>query len=100
MAFAVLLKAGLEGIKNKEVLPAPVEEDVYHFDDKKLKEKNIDILPYSLFEAVKNLKRSEFMMDFLGKETWQKYIEAKTSEWGAYRISVSEWEIKRYLENT
>lgn len=100
LAFAVLLKAGLDGIKNKEALPAPVEEDVYHFDDAKLKEKDIDVLPHSLLEAIKNLKKDELIMDFLGKETCERYIEAKTNEWDSYRISVSDWELKKYLENT
>ncbi len=100
LAFAVLLKAGLEGIKQNLKLEAPVEEDVYHFDDKKLEEKNIDVLPYSLWEAIKYLKKDDMLKSFLGEETWSKYIEAKTKEWDDYRISVSEWEINRYLENT
>lgn len=100
LAFAVLLKAGLDGVKNNLELEEPIEEDVYDFDDKKLEEKNIDVLPHSLWEALKNLKKNEMLKDFLGEETWKKYIEAKTREWDSYRISVSEWEIKRYLENT
>jgi glutamine synthetase len=39
LAFAVLLKAGLDGIKNKAQPPKPVEEDVFEFDAKKTKRK-------------------------------------------------------------
>jgi glutamine synthetase len=33
LAFTVMLKAGLEGIRKKIEPPEPVEEDVYEFDD-------------------------------------------------------------------
>src|SRR3989338_3304460 len=45
LAFAVMLKAGLDGIKNKMEPPKPVEEDVYEFDECKLETHGIDTLP-------------------------------------------------------
>ena len=45
LAFAVMLRAGLDGIKRKLKPPEPVEEDVYHFDDAKLASKDITTLP-------------------------------------------------------
>ena len=98
LAFAVLLKAGLDGIKNKIEPPEAVEEDVYHFDGKKLLERGISVLPHSLWQAVKELKKSTLMQQALGTHTFQKYIEAKTAEWDDFRIHVTDWEQDRYLE--
>lgn len=98
LAFAVMLKAGLDGMKRKLTPPAPVEEDVYDFDDSKLKQLEIDVLPHSLWQALKEFKRDPLMQDALGEHTHEKFIEAKTNEWDAYRTHVTDWEIKRYLE--
>ncbi|MFH1785102.1 MAG: glutamine synthetase family protein [Candidatus Micrarchaeota archaeon] len=99
LAFAIMLKAGLDGIKNKLEPPVPVEEDLYEFDDNKLSKLNIAQLPYSLFEATKEMKKSELVKDVLGETTFNKYIHAKISEWDEYRLQVTEWELDRYLES-
>ncbi|MBN1156866.1 type I glutamate--ammonia ligase [Candidatus Woesearchaeota archaeon] len=100
LAFAVMLKAGLDGIKRNLVPPEPVEEDVYDFDDRKLKDLNITVLPHSLWEAISEMKKDKTVHDALGDHTFHKFIEAKIQEWDSYRISVTDWEIKRYLEVT
>jgi glutamine synthetase len=98
LAFAVMLKAGLDGIKNDITPPDPVEEDVYHFDAAKLKEKNIDMLPYSLWQALKELKADKLIQEALGEHMYKRYIEAKTAEWDEFRLHVSDWELDKYLE--
>lgn len=97
LAFAAMLKAGLDGIKNKTALPEPVEENVYHFDDSKLKELNISMLPGSLSEAIAELEKDRVILESLGKHSGKEYLLAKKAEWDSYRMSVSEWELKRYL---
>ncbi len=98
LAFAVLLKAGLDGIKNKIAPPEPVEEDVFEFDDKKLSDMKIEVLPRTLMEAIISLKRNETIASVLGNELLRKYVRAKSKEWDEYRIHVSDWEINNYLE--
>ncbi|MFQ6075009.1 MAG: type I glutamate--ammonia ligase [Candidatus Bathyarchaeia archaeon] len=98
LAFAVMLKAGLEGIKRKIEPPEPVEEDVYEFDDRKLAEFYIETLPASLKEAIDELKNSKLMVGTLGDFSSNKYIEAKMQEWDEYRLRISEWELERYLK--
>jgi len=98
LAFAVLLKAGLDGIKNKMLPPDPVEENVFEFDYQELKEKHIDFLPGSLAESIAAFKKSELMISVLGDELAQKYINAKEKEWNDFRISVTDWEIDNYME--
>lgn len=98
LAFAVLLKAGLDGIKNKTACPAPVEEDVFGYDFAKLEEKNIDFLPMSLWSAVKQLRNNDVVKSALGDKFTQKYADAKDSEGEKFRLVVTDWEINQYLE--
>ncbi len=98
LAFAVMLHAGLDGIARKLTPPAPVEEDVYEFDSAKLKELYINTLPASLGEALEEMEKSKLMKEALGKHTYGRYLEAKRMEYDEYRIQVTDWEIKRYLE--
>ena len=100
LAFAVLLGAGLDGIKNKLMPPEPVEEDVYDFDDAKLAEKNIDQLPYSLWQAIKELKKNDVLNEVLGDHLMEQFVRSRTADWDSFRTSVTDWELKRYLEET
>jgi glutamine synthetase len=97
LAFAVMLKAGLDGIKNKNEPPDPVEEDVYGFDDRKLAKFYIETLPSSLDEAIKEFEKSQLMKDVLGDYTFGVYLDAKRKEWDDYRLQVTRWELDRYL---
>ena len=97
LAFAAMLKSGLEGIKSLAEIRDPVEENVYKFDDTKLKSKYIETLPASLSEALDLMERSKLMKDLLGEETFKKYIFAKRKEAYEYRMCVHDWEILNYL---
>jgi glutamine synthetase len=97
LAFAVMLKAGLDGIKNQVQPPDPVEEDVYDFDDRQLAEFYIKTLPSSLEDALRELEASPLMTETLGNYTYNVYLNAKKKEWDDYRLDVSQWELNRYL---
>lgn len=98
LAFSVMLKAGLDGLKSKMVPPVPTEEDVYGFDKAKLESKNIATLPASLDEALALTQKSTIVKEALGEHTYKRFIDAKTAEWDDYRIKITPWEIERYLE--
>ncbi len=98
LAFAVMLKAGLEGIRNNLSAPKPLEEDLYLFNYEKLKEMEIDTIPPTLWQALRMLKKDKTMKNALGKHTFEKYLEAKTKEWDEYSIQVTKWELDKYLE--
>lgn len=98
LAFALMLSAGLDGIKNNLQPPEPIEEDLYHFDDVKLKEFNIDTLPSSLYEAIQFFKQSELCKRTFGDVLFRRYIRIKEREWNEFKIQVTEWEIQQYLD--
>ncbi len=97
LAYAVMLEAGLEGIEQKLELSDPVEEDVYHFDDAKLKEFYIETLPGTLGEAMDLLEKSKIARRALGDYVLEKLLEAERAHWDSYRIQVHPWELDKYL---
>ena len=98
LAFAVMLKAGLDGIKNNLSAPAPVEEDVYSLSSQELLDKKIDTLPESLRDALKAMKENKLVQEALGQHTYERFLAAKSQEWRDYARQVTDWEVKQYLE--
>ncbi|RYX99674.1 type I glutamate--ammonia ligase [bacterium] len=97
LAFAVMLKAGLDGIKRKLTPPLPAEEDLYHLDSNQREARDLQSLPGSLGEALDELKKSTLLKEALGEHVYDHFIKAKTQEWDEYRTYVSQWELDRYL---
>lgn len=98
LAFAVMLEAGLNGVENNLTPPEPVEENVYHFDDEQLANKNIETLPTSLWEALAEMQKSSLIKDILGEHLFEKYVKIKTKEWDEFKTQVTSWEIDKYLD--
>jgi glutamine synthetase len=97
LVMAVLLKAGLEGIKMKMKAPSPVEENLFEFNDEKLAKHYIVKMPSNLNEAISEIETGKTVKETFGEYTWKRYIEAKKEEWDKFRISVTDWEIEKYL---
>jgi glutamine synthetase len=98
LAFAVMLKAGLDGIKNNLQPPESVEENIYQLDDESLVQKSIDTLPTSLWEALDELKKDKLIQEVLGEHLFERYIDVKTKEWDEFKKQVTNWEIDMYLD--
>jgi glutamine synthetase len=97
LAMAVMLTAGLDGIKNNLVCPPAVDRNIYKMDEVERKELGIESMPGSLLEAVQELQKSELIQDALGKHIYEKFVEGKLEEWQDYNIQVSPWEVTQYL---
>ncbi|ENZ35762.1 glutamine synthetase [Clostridium butyricum 60E.3] len=97
LVLAVLLQAGLDGIKNNlEVEPETVA-NIFAMSDKEREDAGIDNLPNNLYEAVNFMKESELAKAALGEHIYENYVEAKEAEWDDYRTKVHDWEIENYL---
>ncbi len=97
LAFACMLRAGLEGIKNGYSLPEPVEKDIFHMSEEERKSLGIDSLPGSLGEAIAYAEKSELLKDTLGEHVFNELIKLKKAEWDEYRVQVFPYEIEKYL---
>ena len=84
LVFALLLAAGLEGIKNGYQLPAEMDE-------------NAQVLPANLNEAIQVAQESELARRVLGDVLFEKLLDNKRMEWENYRSQVHEYELNRYL---
>ncbi len=98
LAFAAMLAAGLDGVERDLTPPPPVNEDVYDFDERDLRERAIGTLPGTLAEALDALEQDEVIREALGQRIVEAFLRAKRVEWGKYRIQVTNWELERYLE--
>jgi glutamine synthetase len=97
LAFAAMLAAGLQGVEKGYKLPEPVEEDIYHLDEKRRKRLGIKTLPGNLYEAIGEFEKSKLMEGALGDHIYNKLLENKRIEWDRYRIQVTQYETDRYL---
>jgi len=97
LAFAVMLAAGLEGIKQGYELPPPMERNVYEMTDQEREELGVRTLPASLWEAIQLAEKSELVREALGDHIFHKLIENKKIEWDRYRTQVTTYELEEYL---
>jgi len=98
LAFAVMLRAGLDGLDNDLDPGAPVSKNIYKMSQRERRSLRIDELPMNLSDALDLLERSALMRDTLGDHIFEHFIEAKRREWFEYLQQVSAWEIARYLK--
>jgi glutamine synthetase len=97
LALAVLLKAGLQGIKDNITPPAPVEQNIYEMDLATRKEMGIKSLPENLYEAIDELRNDKLIQEALGPHIYSRFVKAKTREWEQYSSRIYDWEINEYL---
>jgi len=97
LAMAVLLKAGLDGIKNKLTPPKPVDRNIYVMTKEERIENGIVDLPATLYEALENLKQNEVIVSALGSHLFEHFVEAKEIEWDMFRTQVHPWEREQYI---
>lgn len=98
LAFAVLLATGLDGMERKMQVPEPVEDDIFEMTQKEMNERGIGTVASNLKEAIDELEKNDVIREALGEFTFGKFIQAKRAEWDSYRMSISQWELDRYLE--
>ncbi len=98
LAFAAILEACLDGIRNKIDPPAPVESNIYKLSTKERKKQRIESLPGSLAEALDYLDKSLVAQAALGEHIYKEFMTSKKKEWDSFRTYVSQWELDKYLE--
>jgi glutamine synthetase len=84
LTFALLLAAGLEGIRQGYELPEQMAP-------------NSDVLPSDLNEAIRAAEGSELARRVLGDALFEKFLANKRIEWENYRAQVHQYELNRYF---
>jgi len=96
LAFAVMLAAGLDGIRKELTVPEATEENVYLLANTQNKTSG-NLLPESLDEAIDELEKDPVIKAALGTHLFERFINAKRLEWEDYRLEVTPWELDKYL---
>ena len=105
LAFSVMLAAGVDGMKRREKLVDPVEENIYHMSGTRQKKLDIRVLPHHLDEAVRAMEKSDLVRRTLGDHIFEKLVANKRKEVEDYNRNVSaefdkqvsDFETERYL---
>ncbi len=98
LAVAMMLKSGLDGVKNKMSAPPSTDHDLFTMDQEGKDALGISTLPGNLSEALDELEANPIAKDALGDHILGKYLEGKRKEWDSFRTAVTEWELDNYLD--
>ena len=96
LAFAALLKSGLEGIKEKQQLSKEINYNLFKLTVDEIKKLKIKALPGSLKSAIKKLGKSNFAKELLGEKLHKCFVETKRKEAQDFAMAVTDWEIQKY----
>jgi glutamine synthetase len=96
IASALMLAAGLEGIRDRIDPGAPIEELTY---DWKVGPDGATRLPRNLLEAIDSFDADPLVHEVFPASFVREYSEMKHAEWDEYHAQVSDWERSRYLVN-
>jgi len=91
LAFAALIRAGLDGVKHG-LEPPPLREPRGVVAD-------ATYLPETLSDASRLAAESELLTDVLGEELHQTLLDVAREEWQRYHSQISDWEIARYFRD-
>ncbi|MGB8644407.1 MAG: glutamine synthetase family protein [Anaerolineae bacterium] len=95
LAFAVMLAAGLDGIRRNLSVPEAADENLYQPDTSR--RSRLQYLPESLNQALDTLEQDEVVREALGSVICERFVSAKRLEWEDYRLEVTNWELNKYF---
>jgi glutamine synthetase len=98
LGAAMILAAGLEGIR-EGLDPGPANlVNAYTLTPEQRAERGLTMLPRTLGEAVAAFAADPLSRTVFGDAMFDAYVTYKQDEWDAYHSAVSDWEQDRYLE--
>ena len=95
---AMILAAGLEGIREQLDPGDPNLVNAYTLTPEQLAERGITMLPRTLGEAIEAFAADPLSRKVFGDALFDSFVAYKREEWQSYHCTVSDWEMKRYLE--
>ena len=98
LGAAMILTAGLEGIREGLDPGEPHTENMYKYTAQERMVKGIQSLPRTLGEAIESFAADPLGEQVMGSLMYQTFIDFKTQEWLEYHNHISDWERQRYLK--
>lgn len=97
LALAVLLAAGLDGIRSQIQPPDSLDRILSGENLKGMQDFPAQALPENLGEAIRELEKDTFIQEVLGNDLAEKIIAAQKEEYRHYCKQVTDWELANYL---
>ncbi len=97
LALSVILRAGLDGIEGNCPNVPPVYDNLFKCGAARRKELGVTALPENLKVAIDFFQKDKLICEAVGPHITEKMVEDKTLEWDEFRRTVTEWEIKKYI---
>lgn len=98
LAAALLLAAGLEGVRERLPLEHFHTDNLYDVAPADYTARGLTLLPRTLEDAIDAFEADPFVGEVLGETARQAFIDYKRDEWESYATAVSDWESARYLK--
>jgi glutamine synthetase len=98
LGMAMMIAAGLEGIRDKLDPGEPHRENLYYKTDEERLAAGVTWLPRTLDEAVTAFAEDPLSREVFGDVMFDSWVEFKRAEWLSYLNHVSDWERDRYLK--
>ena len=95
LAFTLLIKAGLEGIREHKKLPAPLNLDLFTASEEELQ--TLQKLPRSLKEALDAAAKSTFLQQVMPEKIRSFYLKAKKEQWKQFKEAEDKQELEHRL---
>ena len=92
---AVILAAGLDGVRNKRDPGRRLDINMYTEADKA---GDVKRLPLNLLDALRAFEASAVLGDALGKDFVAAYLKLKHAEWNSYARHLTAWERQTTLD--
>jgi len=98
LGAAMILAAGLEGIREQLDPGDPNLVNAYTLTPAQRAERGLTLLPRTLGEAVDAFAADPLSKMVFGDAMYEAFVTYKREEWESYHCAVSDWEEARYLE--
>lgn len=98
LGTAMVLAAGLEGVREKLDPGEAVEYNTYDFSEQQLAERGVERVPRTFGHALDAFEQSTLARSVFGDAFHTTFLKYKRSEWRDYCLDVSHWERQKYLK--
>jgi len=94
--FAALIYAGLDGIK-KKITYEPISRNIYKMTPEEIKKYKIKQLPTNLMEALEEFQKDSVIINGIGRDAADLFVERKTNEWNRYTGEITDLDYRFYF---
>ncbi len=96
LVLGLLVRAGLQGIREKLPMPELLTEDPHDLGAEKRRKMGIAALPGTLSEALDTLERDKLVKSWFSDNLWNAYISVKRKEVDMFKDANAEEIMSRY----